>query len=541
MIAPELQPLAQPIDTLTLLPGNPRRGDIEAVARSYDRFGQRKPIVARRDGTVIAGNHQLQAARSLGWTEIAVVYVDDDDITAQAYALADNRTADLGTYDNDALAVMLAEVATSPDLLAATGYDADILADLLADTTLDLTDDLSHDTNALNNGDDIEPPSAARTRPGDVWLLDRHRVICGDSLTVLPTLPADTFHLALTDPPYFDVVEHAWDHQWQTRTEFVAWLRDVVAHLDTLTVDRATIAVFCSPDNAAAVEMMTAERFDILNNIVWRKPDPGRLGLSDTSTLRSFWPLSERIILGEKGANRLGDLTFTRNLVARDLFADIRERLVGWRDAAGLTNRDIDRMLGTRGMAGHYFTGSQWFLPTEDAWSILAPEFARRGVTVEPWHTLQADVAARRAELEQRRDEYAEHRRAFSVDHVDGWELLSDVWTFSPPRGADRPDHPTAKPVDLIDHLLTTMSRPGDLVVDPFGGSGTTLLVAHTRGRIATLVEQEPRYVDLICERFRKVTGIDPVHETTGERFHDRTPTVAHDETLATGAGTLDA
>jgi DNA modification methylase len=121
-IAEDLRPLAQPIDLLKLLPGNPRRGDIEAVMRSYDRFGQRKPIVARRDGTVIAGNHQLQAAQRLGWSHIAVVWTDDDDLTAKAFALADNRIGDLGNYDFGDLEAMLAEVRLDPLLLSATGF-----------------------------------------------------------------------------------------------------------------------------------------------------------------------------------------------------------------------------------------------------------------------------------------------------------------------------------------------------------------------------------------------------------------------------------
>jgi len=120
-IAPDLLPLAQPIDTLHEMPGNPRRGDIEAVARSYERFGQRKPIVARRDGTVIAGNHQLKAARKLGWDRIAVIYTDDDDQTAKAYALADNRTSELGEIDPTALAEMISSVDDAA-LLVAAGY-----------------------------------------------------------------------------------------------------------------------------------------------------------------------------------------------------------------------------------------------------------------------------------------------------------------------------------------------------------------------------------------------------------------------------------
>jgi len=104
---------------------------VEAVARSYDQFGQRKPVVATKDGTVIAGNHQLAAAKKLGWSEIAVVFVDDDELTAKAFALADNRTADLGTYDNELLAELIAEVSIDIDLLNATGYDMKTLETLI--------------------------------------------------------------------------------------------------------------------------------------------------------------------------------------------------------------------------------------------------------------------------------------------------------------------------------------------------------------------------------------------------------------------------
>ena len=95
-----LQSLAVDIDQLSFMEGNPRKGDVEAVSKSYKQFGQRKPIIATKDNVVIAGNHQLAAARELGWDQIAVLFVEDDEITAKAFALADNRTADLGTYDD---------------------------------------------------------------------------------------------------------------------------------------------------------------------------------------------------------------------------------------------------------------------------------------------------------------------------------------------------------------------------------------------------------------------------------------------------------
>lgn len=129
MIAEPLAALAVPIEQLRILDGNPRRGDVTAIARSLRRFGQRKPVVARRsDGAVIAGNHTVMAAQELGWSELAAVLVGDDEATAKAYALADNRTSTLGSFDEAALASMVADVqAADPELLEAASFTEDDL------------------------------------------------------------------------------------------------------------------------------------------------------------------------------------------------------------------------------------------------------------------------------------------------------------------------------------------------------------------------------------------------------------------------------
>lgn len=140
-IAAPLVGLATSVLNLTELPGNPRRGDVDAIARSLKVFGQRKPITARRTavdehgqpvGYVTAGNHTLLAARdTLEWSHVAVVWIDEDETTANAWALADNRTGELGSTDADALALMLEGMIDDPDLFAATGYDEAYLAKLL--------------------------------------------------------------------------------------------------------------------------------------------------------------------------------------------------------------------------------------------------------------------------------------------------------------------------------------------------------------------------------------------------------------------------
>ena len=208
MIAPKLEHLAVDITTLDELPGNPRKGDVEAVARSYAAFGQQKPIVVQRRGrktVVIDGNHQLLAARQLGWDKIAVSTFKVKDpntgrvragtvAEADTYALAVNRTADLGVYDDVLLAKMIESISHDAELMAAASYSHDdLMALLIGAPKIGLTDP-----------DDVPDSAPAKTKPGDLWLLGPHRVSCGDS-----TMPADIERLMAgakasilwTDPP----------------------------------------------------------------------------------------------------------------------------------------------------------------------------------------------------------------------------------------------------------------------------------------------------------------------------------------------------
>lgn len=123
-----IEHLAVPLEQLVLLPGNPRIGNIEAIAASYEEFGQVRPIVVRPndDGTstIIAGNHQFQAAQRLGWTHIAVVPMDADDVRAMAFAVADNRTNELGHTDDGLLHEALGDIIDEyGDLLEGLEWD----------------------------------------------------------------------------------------------------------------------------------------------------------------------------------------------------------------------------------------------------------------------------------------------------------------------------------------------------------------------------------------------------------------------------------
>jgi site-specific DNA-methyltransferase (adenine-specific) len=331
----------------------------------------------------------------------------------------------------------------------------------------------------------------------------------GDSCEVLPALNLEA-ELVLADPPYMDVVDAEWDGQWATPAAFIEWLGGVLDACGSVMADRGSIGVFCSPRMAARVELAVDERFAVFNNIVWRKPTPGRLGACDKSALRSFFPMSERLVLAESRHGYDDDLfnftQRTRHASAAVAYEPIRKRLVHLRDAAGFNNRKIDELLGTKGMASHYFGGSQWSLPTDKAWAVIAPAFQAAGVQDVPtWVELRAEFDALREAFDDHRRQFdgqqrdfgpAEEVRPDSKTLAYEWELMSDVWTFQAlPASPGR--HICEKPPGLIRHIIETMTRPGDLVVDPFLGSGVTADVCRELGRRCVGVELDPEW----CER----------------------------------------
>jgi DNA modification methylase len=179
------------IDALDLDPRNARKHDaknLKAIADSLEQFGQRKPIVVWGK-TVVAGNGTMAAARTLGWTEISVVYVPSDWSSDQvkAYALADNRSAELAAWDEQVLASQLLE-------LQEAEFDIELLGfELPVDELQDVVED--------EMPEQVEPKS----KLGDVWKLGRHKLLCGDATdtaTVQKLMAGNEAALIFTDPPY---------------------------------------------------------------------------------------------------------------------------------------------------------------------------------------------------------------------------------------------------------------------------------------------------------------------------------------------------
>lgn len=209
-IAAPLLGLAVPVDTMITDPANANRGDVAAIRRSLNVFGQRKPVVVRRTGTdvagrptgiVIAGNHTLLAAVELGWDHVAATFVDDDENTAKAYALADNQTSNLSTWDDAQLAETLRELSADAFDLSSLGWTGDQLYALMngvAVTELPPAGLTDPDAAPATPADPV-------TKPGDIWHLGPHRLLCGDAtdVTAVETMLAgDLADCMWTDPPY---------------------------------------------------------------------------------------------------------------------------------------------------------------------------------------------------------------------------------------------------------------------------------------------------------------------------------------------------
>ena len=314
----------------------------------------------------------------------------------------------------------------------------------------------------------------------------------GDCLEVLPTLDVAP-HLIVADPPYMDKVDEDWDRQWDDPAAFLEWLGEVLDSFAAILDDRGTVGVFCSPEMAGRVEAVVAERFLVLNHIVWRKPVPGRVGPMHKAEMRRFFPASERLILAENRHGIDGELFAfmqrTNHAVAGEVYDDLRLRLVALRDAAGLSSVDIDTLLGTASMSSHYFGASQWCLPTERAWNVISEALEIRGVHPPSWAELRAEYDGKRQEFDAKRQEFDAKRQEFDAKRREfdprservnsrtlafDWERFTDVWTFDPVPFQKSGRHLCEKPVGLIAHIIETMSRPGDLVLDPFAGSGVT-------------------------------------------------------------------
>jgi DNA modification methylase len=388
------------VDDLQLFAGNPRRGNVDAIATSLAGLGQYRPIVVNagtltgRANEVLAGNHTLRAARQLGWDAVDVAVVDVDEQTARRIVAADNRLADLGGYD----AQDLHELLSSIDDLTVTGYLQD---------DLDALSRQLYPPEPRTDPDDVpDVPAEPVSKAGDIWGLGEHRLLVGSAtdLEAVRALCGDVRpDCVWTDPPY--------------GVEYVGKTKD---------------ALRIQNDGAGGLFDLLAAAFGVIATVC-RAGAPVYVAHADTERL-----------------------TFEGGMESAGLL--IRQNLVWVKNTMVLGRSDY-----------HY-------KHEPILYGFVPAESGRLGRGGKHWLGDNSQTTV------------------FEVDR--------------PSRSAE---HPTMKPVGLIDAMLVNSLSAGGVVFDPFAGSGSTLIAAHGRQSRCFCVELDPRYADVILRRFEAHTGIVPL------------------------------
>ena len=317
----------------------------------------------------------------------------------------------------------------------------------------------------------------------------------GDSLEILPTLDIEARAL-LTDPPYFKVKDEPWDNQWKKPEQFLAWLGDFLDLAKPLVAANGSVWVFASPQMTTRVELLVGGRFNVLNSIRWVKSQ-GWHNKTKVETLRSFLTPWEGIIFAEQYHDTYEDMSLA---LAREVFSPLGNYLKGEWEAAGWKAGEVGRALG-RSSALIAFWAKGRRTPTEGDYARLK---SLLGGTFLPKE--YAEVTAWRAELrqefEERRRQFEALRRPFAAGSRGA---STDIWNFGtvPPYPGK---HPCEKPQDMLRHMIQCSTREGDTVLDPFAGSGATLLAAKSLGRKAVGIEMNEKY----CEQIVKTLTTQP-------------------------------
>jgi len=313
--------------------------------------------------------------------------------------------------------------------------------------------------------------------------MQANRIINGDCIPILNSMEAKSVPLIIADPPY-NIGKAAWDKI----DGYLDWCGEWIAACERVLADNGSFYMFHSDKKTiwklcAWIEENTSLQFK--NEIVWNKRFHGAYnkgyldGKVSNFNLRRYKQMTEYILFytfqDETGLSRIYD--------DRDCFRGIKEYFVNEKQRAGLSNKQINGILGTAtngsGMAGHYFKGQlvQWTLPT----AAMYAKLQTTGYFQRPYEELRL--------------EYEELRYTFNNQKTH-----HSVWNYETVK---KPQHPTQKPVDLIANIILHSSNEGDLVVDPFCGSGTTPVACVQTGRRYIGIDTDAGYCEIARQRIK--------------------------------------
>ncbi len=422
-----------PIADLRPDPNNPRlhtRKQIRQIARSIETFGFNVPVLIDAQGQLIAGHGRVLAAQLLGVTHVPTIRLEHlTEAQTRAFMIADNRLTENSVWDERLLAEQLKELSTLE-----LDFSVDVTGFEMGEIDV-MIEDLAPANPGKDDPADEIPGSRAKpqvTRAGDLWVLDRHRVYCGDARNesaYSALMEGRRAEMVFTDPPYNDPID------------------GYVSGFGKLHHPEFAVA---------SGEMSEPEFTDFLTNVL------ARLARNSVDGAVQFVCMDWR---------HSGELISA----ARSIHAEFKNLCVWVKDNAGQ---------GSLYRSQHelVFVFKSGKKPHRN--NIQLGQYGRYRTNV--W----------------------QYRRVNSLSRSTDEGNLSTL-------------HPTIKPVELVADAILDCSARGDVVLDAFLGSGTTVIAAERTGRACYGIELDPHYVDTIVRRWQAFTGQSAVRESTGQTFNE--------------------
>lgn len=421
-----------PLSRLIEYARNPRKNDhaVDVVVAAIREFGFQVPILAKRDGTIIDGHLRFKAARKLGLDTVPVLVGNGlTETQIQAFRLSVNKLAELAGWDDELLSLELADLEAAGFDLELTGFGDDEIDALLARAG---RDEAPSDDAADELPDTPEQPVS---RTGDVWLLGRHRLICGDASeasVITALMDGEQASLCFTSPPYGNQRDYAsggiadWDDLMQGVCARLPMTRDaqVLVNLGLIHRDNEVV-----PYWDGWLSWMRSQGWRRFAWYVWDQ-GPGMPGDWNGRLAPAF----EFVFHFNRETRRPNKI-----VPCKHAGEDSHLRA----DGSSTAMRKKDGEVGGWSHAGQ---------PTQ--------------------HSRIPDSVIR----------IMRHKGKIGQDI----------------------DHPAVFPVALPEYVMEAFSNPGDVVFEPFNGSGTSLLAAECTGRRCRAVEIAPEYVDVALRRFRQ-------------------------------------
>jgi DNA modification methylase len=523
---PELTPAAWPadeveswtLDRLFAYQRNVMEHDeqqVEQIAASMRKFGWTNPILIDENGEIIAGHGRLQAAQSLKYPRAPVIIARGwSEDMKRAYRIADNKLAMNADWNDKNLRAELIALDQADFQLELLGFSDEELKALMPDAP--------GEPQARGDDDDTpEVEKVAIARRGEVWKLGPHRLMCGDSRQadqVAALMVGRKAHLLHADPPYGlgfhndGVLNDELKEEDLDRFQ-LEWWAAVVGQLES----NASGYIWGCEEDLWRFWFLLKRQTTVTfrNEIIW---DKGSGAMMKAANLTRYVPASERCIFFV-----LGRHIFQINQTKDDYWEGwepLRTFLNEQREASGFSAGDIKRICGNH-MYGHWFGKSQWAFISRENYEKLA-RAANGKAFAKPYDELLEQYRALALVFngdvrDPRVEQFKAGRPFFDNTH----DVMRDVWPFGRVTGEERFGHATPKPVQMLERVMRSSLREGDLCLEPFMGTGSTLMAAHRTGRICYGMELEALYVDVTLRRWQKFTGLHATLEGTDETFEE--------------------